>query len=287
MTPNAGLSFTPDYTNPSFGYFQEVQTSTENEDLLEYSIFGTGLYANERPSNVGRRMALDFGIDSNVEAKLFSKQDSTTRNVRILRTLNIDGGYNFAAEEFKWEEISVRTNATLFNGIVSLVLNAGFDPYDLDEEGNRSTNLVWNDRRLPARFVDARASISTSLTVRKIKEMFKRSDSEDGSSNRDDSPSNPFGEPTRIEEGILSILENFSIRHNLVIQGDGEVQGDTFFITTNTITFNGSVELTDKWQISLGSFGYDFSKKSITFPSLSVSRGSALLEHGTQLAAYS
>ena len=51
---------------------------------------------------------------------------------------------------------------------------------------------------------------------------------------------------------------------------DGGV--DTLQIASNTIYFSGRIDLTDKWRVSVGSFGYDFVNKGLTFPSLAVTR---------------
>ena len=47
---------------------------------------------------------------------------------------------------------------------------------------------------------------------------------------------------------------------------------DTFRISTHSINCQGSIQLTDNWNINVGNFGYDFVRKGITYPSVGFSR---------------
>lgn len=266
LTPRVGLSFTPDYTNPRWGYFEEVQQSLENpDDLLQYNIFETGLYSGDRPSAGGQQFLVTYGLSNIFEAKLYNKRDSTERNIRLLRRLDINGSYNVAADSLQWSTVSVASNANFFNNIVNVVFNADFDPYEQTESGRRINTLVWETQRRPVRFDNARLSVTTALTVRKIQELIK------GIGKDGEAPPPPRSGPNKaIPQGdpIISLFDDFSIRHNLVFSAEV----DTSFISANVVSFSGRIPLTPKWDINVSSFGYDFSKKSITYPAFSISR---------------
>ncbi len=267
MTPRVGLSFTPDYTNPRFGYFKEVQQSLEDpDDLLEYNIFNTGLYRSDAPSAAGQQFLLTYGLSNIFEAKLYNKRDSTERNVRLLRRLDINGSYNFAADSMQWSDISLASNANFFNNIVNVVFNAGFSPYEVDEQGDKINQLVWDSRRRLARFDNARLSITTSLTVQRIQELIQ------GIGKDENAIPPPKSGPKKAQgptgDTFSSLFENFNIRHNLVFTADV----DTAFISANVISFSGRIPLSPKWDINVTSFGYDFSRQQITYPAFSISR---------------
>ena len=268
MTPRVGFNFTPDYTNPTWGYFQSVQQDTRDpDDLLEYTIFNEGLYTSERPSNTGRQMALTYGLGNIFEAKTYSRRDSTVKNTQFIRNFNINGNYNFAADSLNFSPISMRASTNFFKNVVNVLFNATWDPYEINENGGRIDQFVWNTRRTPVRFVSARLSLSTSLTVKKIRTWFE--------SERDAEEESAGFQQTGLPEagnGFWDLLDRFSIRYNFVLQGNGELEKDTFFVATNTITFNGSVPITPNWNVQLGSMGYDFVRKNLTYPSLSISR---------------
>ena len=281
VTPSIGLSYTPDYTREGWGYFNSVRTDSRDPELMEtYSVFPNGLYSGERPSSTaGQQLLLTYRLSSFVEAKVAAKRDTTQtsrgappkdRIIRLLRRLDLDGNYNFAADSLKFSTLRLSANSTLFGGLTSVILSATYDFYEINEKGNRIEQFVWDTRGKPLRFVDARASFSTTLTVKKIRDIF--SGGAAATSGQGRSPAAPPGRRSVQEEGLLSVFENFNIRHNLVLQGQSTATVDTFFVQTNVITLNGNVPLTPAWRVSVGSFGYDFVNKKVTFPSLSISR---------------
>ena len=271
MTPRVGFTFTPDYTDEKWGYFEQVQEDTRFPDeLLEYTIFNTGgLYSNEAPSSVGRQMAITYGLKNFFEAKVFSRKDSSYRNVRILKRFDFDGSYNFAAEEFKFSTVRFNATGSAFNNIFTFLISATFDPYGLDGEGNRQNVLLWQSDRKIARLTDARYSLTTSLTVRKIREIFKPDKvSGPGPGNSGSGGRNS----NNTSNDFFSMFEDFSINHNFIVNTQIDGRMDTTFISANSITFRGSVPLSQKWNVAVGNFGYDFSKMDFTFPSFTISR---------------
>jgi hypothetical protein len=261
MTPRVGLNFTPDYTNPRWGYFRSVQQDTrEPDDLLEYTIFSEGLYSGDRPVATGQQMALTYGISNFFEAKTFSRRDSTFKNTRLLRRLDLTGSYNFAADSLRFSPLSLTANTALFKDVVSVLFNAGWDFYEVNEKGARIDQFVWDTRKTPLRFVDARVSISTTLTVRTIRDWFNRE------------KDNEQEARPKTTDGFWDMFDRFNIRYNLVLQGRGQVEKDTFFIAAHTISFNGNVPLTRNWNVQVGNMGYDFARKQLTYPSISIGR---------------
>lgn len=267
MTPTVGFNFTPDYTNPRWGYFKTVEQDIRDpEDLLQYTVFGEGLYASDRPSATGQQMALTYGLSNFFEAKTFSRRDSTFKNSRILRRLDLNGNYNFAADSLHFSPVSVTANTALFKDLISILFNAAWDPYEVNDRGQRINQFVWDTRKTPLRFVDARVSLSTALTVRTMRGWFDK---------EKPAAAGPLGRPQApavAGQGFWEILDRFNIRYNLVLQGRGLVEKDTFFIATHTVTFNGSIPLSPLWDLQVGSMGYDFARKDLTYPSLSLSR---------------
>lgn len=266
MTPSVGFNFTPDYTSPGWGYFKSVQQDNRFPDeLLEYSIFTEGLYASDRPSTAGRQMSLTYGLSNFFEAKFFSKRDSTTKNVRLIRRFDLNGSYNFAADSLHFSPLALSANTALFKDVVSVLFNASWDPYEINAKGQRINQFVWNTRGKPLRFVDARVSISTALTVKTIRSWFDK----DAAKDRPDIKA--MSRPTQ-PEGFWDLFDGFNIRYNMVIQGRGLLEKDTFFIATHTVTFNGRIPITPNWDVSVGSMGYDFARKALTYPSVSIAR---------------
>lgn len=255
MTPRVGFSYAPDYSQAPWDYFDSVRVDTRFPDsLISYGIFNTGLYRGEQPSEGSRQMLLTYSLSNFFEAKWFSQRDSTTKNLRIIKRFDLSGNYNFAAPQFKFSPINLTINATALRGYTTILFTAGFDPYDVDAEGRRIPVLIYDSKKRLLRFQDARLSVSSLFTGKDIHKLVS-------------------GEKAKTQPGsIWEIAEGFGIRHNLVLEGRPAVEGDTLLISSNSLNLNGSFPITPNWRISIDNIGYDFARKNITYPSLSVSR---------------
>ena len=283
IKPTIGLSFSPDYLNPDLGWFDEVQSATNPDLFSRYSIFDGGIFGT--PSASGKQMALTYSLNNIFEAKIFSKKDSTTRNVKLFNNISFSGNYNFAADSLKWSPVNASGTARFFKGATTLSLRAVFDPYTVDDNGRRINQTFWRSNGKFLRFDNARATLSTRLTIGKIRAIFQGKEEEyveeieepigDGRNRgREAVNRREIGSRDPIDEtDFLSLFENFSINHNIAFTYDQPFPGlDTFFISTNSIDIQGRINLTDNWNVRIGRIGYDFVRKNITFPSVGFSR---------------
>ncbi|MCI5081801.1 MAG: hypothetical protein MRY78_08920 [Saprospiraceae bacterium] len=267
MKPSVSLSFSPNYQNPALGYFRTVRSETVEDGEEQYSIFRDGIFGS--PPNSGQAMALSYSINNIFEAKYFSNRDSTNKKLKLFDNIIVNGNYNFAADSLKWSPVRVNGTTRLFKGITTFSASATFDPYTIDDNGRRIDRFAWNANRQLLRFVDANARFNTNITVGKIRALFQGEEEEVVEDLNDQRKNDPRPQ----EKDFLSLFENFSISHNLVMRWETNNEGrDTFRISTNTVNFRGSIQLTDNWRINIGSFGYDFNAERITYPSFGVSR---------------
>ena len=264
MEPSIGFNFTPDYANELWGYTDFVQEDTRYPDQIDtFSVFEGGIYS--APSvTAGRRMALTYSISNFLEAKIFSKRDSTTKNVRVLKRLSLNGNYNFAAEKFKWSLIKLDGNMDLIKGISNLRFNATWDPYDyiLDEEGERVEVSMWDSQRKVARFYNGSFTVNTTLSWRQIKDLFRK----------EEETGNRTNDSAEVSNGIWRLAENFRLSHNFVYTWDNRIGQDTSFINSHTISIVGELPLSPHWKVRVNSFGYDFKNERVTYPSFNVNR---------------
>ncbi len=258
IKPSIGLSFAPDYLNPNLGWFDEVQSANNPDVFTRYSIFDGGIFGT--PSASGRQMAMTYSINNIFEAKVFSKKDSTSRNIKLFNNISFSGNYNFAADSLKWSPVNAAGTARFFKGATTLSLRAAFDPYNVDENGRRINETYWRTNGKLLRFDAARATVSTRLTVGKIRAIFQGQE-EDYVENPAEAQTRDGqrGRGTFQDTDFLSLFENFSINHNIALTFDNSKPDlDTFFISTNTIDIQGRIKLTDNWDIREGRIGYDF-----------------------------
>ena len=291
IKPTIGFSFSPDYLNPKRGWFDFVE-NPNNLDLEDrYSIFRGGIFG--APSASGRQASLTYGFTNIFEAKIFSKKDSTERKIKLFNNINVSGNYNFAADTLKWSPINASGTARFFKGATTLSVRATWDPYITDEFNRRINRTNWRVNGKLLRFVGASASFGTRLTVAKIRELFQGKEEEFVEDVRDSSDPDLRGrdreqaipllergerrpreklDPSQ-QEDFLSLFENFRINHNLAFRWDASKEGDEFFtVSTHAIDVQGQIKLTPNWDITVGRIGYDFVRKSLTYPSVGFRR---------------
>jgi hypothetical protein len=118
-------------------------------------------------------MSLNFSFRNIVEAKYFSRKDSTDKKLKIFDNLNISGNYNFAADSLKFSQVRLSGATRFFKGTTTLRFNATYDPYVENENGRRINRFAINESGKLLRFVSANVGIATNLTVAKIRALFQ------------------------------------------------------------------------------------------------------------------
>lgn len=127
MTPSLSFTYSPDFSDPQFGYFK--QYSNSRGELTPYSIFDGGVIGS--PSS-GLTQMLGLSIGNNLEMKVKSKKDSTgVRKIKIFENLSFSTGYNFAAPKYKWSNFSFSGQSSLFDGKMSINTQLVLDPYEI------------------------------------------------------------------------------------------------------------------------------------------------------------
>lgn len=277
ITPTVGFNYTPDYTNPDWGYFKYVQTDLRDDEQLRYSIYQNNRAVGyDQPPTGGKQMALNYGFGNNFEAKVM-KKDSTLKNVKLFNTISVGGSYNFAADSMRWSVVSIGGNTGLFNNLSSFRFQVVMDPYDFDRTTGRrlnDLNIKTNGKLL--HLTTWNANISTNITVERLRDFIKGDDTDKKVANQPRREEGTEASLTNLAEpeDFLSLFENFTISHNLTVSQRyyATAGKDSIAITTHTISSRGSIKLTPNWNIIVGNFGYDFSSKRITYPDFSFAR---------------
>lgn len=258
MTPRLSYSYKPDYNSDFWGYSKQVQFDNRYLDSLEtYSIFQGGIYNAESIAQ-GEQSSVNFSIANNLEAKVFSKKDSTTNNIILLRGFNIGGSHNFVADSFNFSFISMSGNTNFFKNMSNWNLSTSWDPYQLDSLGNRVNELIWKSDRKPFRFSSGSLSINNKISLPNIRRLFNIEQKE-----KDELPTAP---------SILSLLERFTLTHQYQLRWTTENGRIVRTVNSNRVTVIGKFDLSPMWQINVQSFGYDFVRKSTVYPAFNINR---------------
>ncbi len=296
IRPTFSLNYTPDYTNDSWGYFDYVDTDSraEENNPQRYSIFQNGIYSG--PSSAGKSMALTYSFANLFEAKYFSKKDTinSIKKIKLIDNLGIGGSYNFAADSLNFSPIRVNTAIRLFKNISTVSFNATFDPYASNEVNGRhqrTNTFMWEKERKLLRFDNFTTTVRTGFTLARIKEMlgFKNNDRKSDSrqsrgQQRDNetafgrsSGQNPLGGREERNSGVddngaSDLFSDFNISHNIVFRRSIRDGKGVTEITTNNIAMRGTLNLSEKWKLTVGNISYDFKSQRLVYPDLSFYR---------------
>ncbi|MBC7655154.1 MAG: LPS-assembly protein LptD, partial [Oligoflexus sp.] len=276
LTPNVGFSYRPDFGQPSYGYFDSVQTD-QTGTRQAYSIFEQGLYGG--PGN-GKSAAITFGLENNVELKVKSSKDTTNNGIRkipILQGLSINGSYNFVADSLKLSPLSF-SGRTFFTEKLGVSFSGNLDPYQSlrqninGQESVRTINRYrWLDGKFP-RLTNFNFSFDYSLNSSSL-----------GKNNKTNNPPNPNSDLfNRVNAQQAEQLQQISRNANAFV--DFNVPWNlSFYYNFNysnnglnkalvqTLNANGDFNLTPKWKVQFNT-GYDFAAKAVSLTSFSIYR---------------
>ncbi|MEL6969056.1 MAG: putative LPS assembly protein LptD [Bacteroidota bacterium] len=273
IKPTISMNYAPNYIDNNNYFLMLADTLAPDDPTRDRIInrFGDGIFGG--PPSSQNQMALNYSITNIFEAKLFSRKDSTERNIKLFDNIYINGNYNFAADSLNWSPITVTGTTRLFKGATTFSFSSTFDPQVrelVNGSFRRVDQTTWEANGRPFEFFDATFRLNTNLTVRKIRALFQGKEEEvveqldvEGNDLR----------PVE-ETDFLSLFEDFSIRHNMAfrVQPLTTADRDTFTTTTHSLELRGSLGLTPNWNVDIGSIGYDFVRKSTTYPYLGLRR---------------
>lgn len=141
ITPSFSFTYTPDFGTKNWGYYRNYYDASGA--MTPYSIFDGGVFGSP---TTGLTQAIGFNIGNNIEMKVRSKTDSTgIKKVKIFESLNISGGYNFAADSHKFSMININGQTSFFDNKMSVNTSLVIDPYktvyDANGLGTRTEKL--------------------------------------------------------------------------------------------------------------------------------------------------
>lgn len=250
ITPTFGLTYRPDFDTRRFGYFGD-STGT----LTSYSPYQLGIFGVPSP---GQQGLITMRFINNVEMKTRAKTDTTSgKKIKLMENLDFGSAYNILADSLNWQNIIINGRTQLFEK-VSLLFGGGIDPYALDSAGRKINRFMWDTHKQIGRLTAANMAISFSLNSKRkssVTSSKKATDEELEMIQRD-----------RENFADFNIPWNLSVNYNINYSKPGLVEQ-----LTQSVTFNGDVNLTPRWKVGFDS-GYDFVKKEMTYTRINIFR---------------
>ena len=184
MTPRIGISYTPDFGTPFWGYYGQLDYTDASGVLRheDYSLYSDG-HLFGAPGR-GKSAAITFGLDNNLEMKVRSKSDSTEtfKKISLIDNFSLNSSYNLAADSFQLSDISASIALRLSQSF-QLSLSGSFDPYlyghTTSSSGQVQVHRVNKLRMFNGKGIGSLRGTGTSFsytlnnqTFQKIKEAF-------------------------------------------------------------------------------------------------------------------
>ena len=274
LRTNLTFSYRPDFTNPEFGYFDTYDSS---DGPVRYSVYRpeAGLRA---PSSSGRQMLVGFGFSNNVEAKVYSRRDSSLNKITLLNNFRFSGNYDLAADSFGLSKISGSGVIRLLKNMTNVNISMIFDPYQVSG-GRRIDRFVWQDGGASLlRFERLNLRFDTDLTLDGLRSIFSTSSSKTIPAKSEEGGGEGRGITRRSDSGfedLEAIVKGLSISHDLNLEtvNDPTRGLDTTRITAHNIRLSlSNLKLSASWNMRIGNIGYDFVNKRITYPDFTFTR---------------
>ncbi len=277
MRPSLSINYTPDLNAP---YYRTIRVDTSNKvPLQRVSVFDGSVFG---PFPEGTFGGLSFGLDNNLEMKVFSKKDTAThsKKIKLLDGFGINSSYNFMADSFKLSPFSIYARTMLFDKL-NISANGTVDPYEYDQYGRRMKEYVWQaGQRSLGTLRNGSVSISTSF-----KSPERKNKTEGGPVDGDTTRNIPGTNPVQQEEDRLRRKQqnpgdyadfnipwslNLSYSLNFNKSRTTDYKRDTT-IYAQYLNFSGDFNLTPKWKVSLTS-GYDFIHGQLGYTTAAITR---------------
>ncbi len=266
MKPSVSFNYSPE-TELKFRRF--VQTSLEDPGAIQYyNPFQTGAF----PQSLNEeQLTMSYNISNVFEMKYRSKKDTVDKKINLFNNIYVGGNYNFAADSFNWSDVSISGNADVIKGLSTMQFSANFTPYQIDYTRSRKINALLVDNKVNKKLlqlVTFNAGLNTNISLRQIKELFKKKD-DDKKQDRPNEVQNKNSGPASLE----SLFDRINLNHNFTISTvKTKVGKDSLIVGAHGIYINGSIPLSKMWDLNIGSISYDLKAKQLVYPSFGISR---------------
>ncbi len=281
MKPSIGFSYSPESGRLSTDMSKTVQYDTLGK-TREYSIYEGSIYGT--PSTGMRSGSFSFGLSNILEAKVFTKDDTTgkPKKIKLIESLSLNTSYNIFSDSLNWSPIGMSFRTTLAENI-NLQASSTFNLYAISDKGTAISRAAVTQGQGLARLTNLNMSLDFDLgRLLRGKESASQQQNM-GASGRQgtgqpaeeagtdgDSPSRnlPLSNNNIDEFGYVRFDVPWSLRvaYNFSYSKPGLRTN-----ITQTMSLSGDVRLTPKMAITYNT-GYDIRQNEITPTRIGISR---------------
>lgn len=246
MIPTISLSYQPDFSDPRFGFYQEVQVSEDGRTQRIARM--NGVYGS--PS-AGESGTISFSLRNTLEAKVETKEGKDEKR-KLLDSFDFSTAYNLAADSFNLSNIGINLRTSLFKNKIGINVRGAFDPYTYQALTRDSvTNLVLTQRRFD-KFawqegggLGTLSTLGISLNTSLSADGFASDNEEEASSEAISQADLDFINQNRDLYVDFDVPWTVSVSYNWNYSRTGLIEGSA----SQNLSFNGDVSVTPKWKV--------------------------------------
>ncbi|MFN5337738.1 MAG: putative LPS assembly protein LptD [Bacteroidota bacterium] len=281
IAPTFSFNYNPDFSNPTYGYYQEVQAD-ESGRTQRYSRH-QGLIFGDAP--LGESRALNLNIRNVLEAKIKADTDSTegeSKKIPLLESLNFNAAYNFAADSFQLSPLQLSARTSFFEQKLSINVSSTIDPYAVMQtqlaDGSRTFRTInefaWKKGQGIGVIRNASINLNASLNPQQGQNPGQLRDELTQDFLQQGGVMNSFveNEINRIVADPSQYIDwdipwNLTVGYNLAYAK--QINNSTN--VTQALNLNGDLSISEKWKINFNT-GYNFDQNEITQTMIGIAR---------------
>jgi hypothetical protein len=263
MTPTVSYTYTPNFGSSGWGYYKYAENDP-SKNPQKYSIFQNGIYGTPAASKSG---VVSFSLSNNFEMKVRNRKDTVTgtRKIVLIEDLTFRETYDMTKDSMKWSKFSISAYTTLFKNL-RITYSSLWDPYARDSAGNSIKQTEWEAHRRLLRLDNTTWNVGLTYSLSSEKSKKKKTSTKGTEQERKDI-SDYYDYYVDFD-----IPWSFNMSYTFNVSKDWN-QAKTYRVglVTQTLGFNGQLNITPKWKISL-STGWDFTHGELSFTSIDLYR---------------
>ncbi|MCX6305846.1 MAG: putative LPS assembly protein LptD [Bacteroidetes bacterium] len=264
VTPSVSFYYTPNWGAPGLGYYRYTDNDTNRTNPAKYSIFERTVYGSPPSQKSG---AVSFAISNNLELKVRNRKDTVTgiRKIALIDDLTIRCSYDIARDSVNWSPVTINGRSTIIKGL-TVSYGSTWNLYSRDSLGRSTNTTEWkaHHRLIRLDITTWDAGLTYSLTSDKVKKK-KVTDKGTAMERQDIIDYYDYYVDFDIP---WSFSFNYNFHFSKAYNSASKKRVEQL---TQTFNFNGQLNITPKWKISLTS-GWDFVTGKISYTSIDVYR---------------
>jgi LPS-assembly protein len=276
IRPSMSLNYKPDLSRKYY-YTDTIYKSGTTTYVDRLSLFTGSLFGGYAE---GRSGGMSFSIDNNLEMKV--KDSSSEKGSKIIRLIDgfgFSSGYNFLRDSLKLDYFNLYLRSNLFEKI-NISASATLNPYQSDSIGRDIDKYAWSGGKFsPGRLMSGSISVSTSFKSKAIDPEAEKKRKQEVENNLDN-PELRADQQRLLEYARQNPAEfvdfnipwqiNLSYSLNFFESRKPDYSGFERKFSSN-LNFNGSFNLTPKWNFSVNGY-YDFDTQKLQTFTMSIAR---------------